>query len=152
MASPNNKNHFDDDEDMSSTPPPAPLRQRVGDEVEAEVPPPTVEKFVLVPQDDSGSDGEGSGNDDFGNDDFKGSDSDDGEDKAIHNPFRMTPWFKCLICLREEYDCEAKVVLHVVEVIKQDARSPDQTWSNDITRCFRPDDDDDYLTSVFIVI
>jgi hypothetical protein len=49
---------------------------------------------------------------------------DNGKDKAMCHPFRTTPsgilWFKCLIYLREDYDFEAKVVLHVLEVIKQD--------------------------------
>jgi hypothetical protein len=64
-------------------------------------------------------DGECSSSDDG---DGGGSSSDDGEDKAIHIPFRMTPsgimWYNCLICLMEEYDFEAKVVLHGLEVIK----------------------------------
>jgi hypothetical protein len=74
----------------------------------------------------------GSGNDDLGrgsdDSDGEGSGSDDGEDKAMCIPFRTTParvlWFKCPMCLREEYDFEPKVVLHAVEVIKQDAGSP----------------------------
>jgi hypothetical protein len=33
-------------------------------------------------------------------------------------------WYKCPICLREEYDSKAKVVLHALEVIKQDAGTP----------------------------
>jgi hypothetical protein len=67
---------------------------------------------------------EGSGSDDLGNDDNEGSDSDDSDskgsddddskDKAMHIPFRTTlsgiMWYKCLICLSEEYDSETKVV------------------------------------------
>jgi hypothetical protein len=33
--------------------------------------------------------------------------------------------FECRICLGEEYDSEAKVVLHAIDVIKQDAGSLD---------------------------
>jgi hypothetical protein len=62
-------------------------------------------------------------------DEHDGSDNDDSEDKALHIPFRMTPAgimsFKCRICLGEEYDSEAKVVLHAIDVIKQDAGSLD---------------------------
>jgi hypothetical protein len=86
-----------------------------------------------------GSDSEGSGSDDLGSDNSEGSSNDnddgedngsnDGEDKAMHIPFRMTParimWFKCPVCLGEEYDSKAKVVPHVVEVIKQDVGSLD---------------------------
>jgi hypothetical protein len=95
---------------------------------EAEVPLLAAKKVVSVLQDDSGSDGEGYVNDDLGSDDGEGCGSDDSEDKAMHIPFRMTPrimWFKCPICLREEYDLEAKMVLHVLEVIKQDAGMPE---------------------------
>jgi hypothetical protein len=117
--------------------------------VEAAVPLPTGGKVVSILQDDSGcdaegSDGEGRSNDDLSSDDGEGSDnddsqgsnngdgedsgSDDGEDKAVHIPFRMTlagiVWFKCLICIREEYDSKAKVVLHAIEVISQDVGSP----------------------------
>jgi hypothetical protein len=59
-----------------------------------------------------------------GGDDDEGSSSDDGENKAMYIPFMMTPsrimWYKCPICLGEEYGSEAKVVLHALEVIKQD--------------------------------
>jgi hypothetical protein len=103
MVSPSNKCRFDDDEGPSSTPLPAPLRQRVGDEVGEEVPPvveavspPLAAKnVVLVPQDDINSDDEGS--------DDMGSSSDNGEDKAMHIPFSTTPpgimWYKCPIWL-----------------------------------------------------
>jgi hypothetical protein len=86
------------------------------DEVGAEVPPmedvvvlpPVAKKVVSIPQDDG-----------------RGSGSDDGEDKAIHIPLRMTPfgimWFNCTICLKEDYDSKAKAMHHVLEVIKQDA-------------------------------
>jgi hypothetical protein len=113
----------------------------VGDEVGAEVmlvakaaiAPPTAEKVVSVPQDDSDDEGsdndsEVSSHDDLGRDDGEGSGNDNGEDKALRIPFRMTPtgvmWFKCPVCLREEYDSKAKVVLHAVNVIKEDAGSP----------------------------
>jgi hypothetical protein len=59
----------------------------------------------------------------------EGSSSDDNEDKAMCIPFRTTPsgimWFKCPVCLREEYDSKAKVLLHALEVIKQDAGTSD---------------------------
>jgi hypothetical protein len=72
---PSDKHCSDDDESPSSTPPLDPLRRRVGDEVRAEalpvaevaVPPLIAHMFVLVAQDDSGSDGEGS--DDLGSND-----------------------------------------------------------------------------------
>jgi hypothetical protein len=80
------------------------------------------EKVVLVSQDDNNNDGEGSGSDDLGTDDGEGSGSDDGKDKAMRVPFRTTPsgitWFKCHVFLEEEYDSEAKVVLHALKVIK----------------------------------
>jgi hypothetical protein len=68
----------------------------------------------------------------LGCDDGEGSDSDgegsgstDGEDKAMYIPFRKTTsgimWFKCPVCVKEEYDSEVKVVHHTLEVIKQDA-------------------------------
>jgi hypothetical protein len=144
MASPSNKRRLDDDEGPLSTPPSALLRWRVGDEVGAEVslvadtavPPPPAKKVVSIPQDNNNNDGVG--NDDFGSDNCEGSDnndgegsgsdSDNGEDNAMHIPFMMTPsgimWYKCPVCLREEYDSEAKVVLHALEVIKQDVRMP----------------------------
>jgi hypothetical protein len=58
MASPSNKCRFDDDEDPSSTPPLAPLKQRVVNEVgvvvlpmaQTAVPLVAAEKVVLVPQ------------------------------------------------------------------------------------------------------
>jgi hypothetical protein len=128
MASPSNKCHFNDDEGLSSTPLSAPLRRRVGDEVGAVVPP-TAEKVVSVTQDDSGSNGEGSSSDYLGSDDSEVSGNDDGENKAMCIPFRTTPYgmmrFKCPICLGEEYDSEAKVVHHALEVIKQDVETLD---------------------------
>jgi hypothetical protein len=61
--------------------------------------------------------------------DSEGRSRDDGEEKAMHIPFRKTTsgimWFKCSICVEEEYDSEAKVVHHGLEVIKQDAGMPD---------------------------
>jgi hypothetical protein len=81
------------------------------------------ENVVSVLQDDSGSGSEG--NNDLGSDDGEGSGSDDDKDKdkAMCIPFTMTPfgimWYKCPICL-EEYDSEAKVVLHALEAFKQD--------------------------------
>jgi hypothetical protein len=96
---------------------------------EAEVPLLAAKKVVSVLQDDNGSDGEGYVNDDLGSDDGEGCSNDDSEDKAMHILFWMTPsrimWFKCPICLGEEYDLEAKMVLHVLEVIKQDAGMPE---------------------------
>jgi hypothetical protein len=116
---PRNKRRFNDDIGPSSTPLLAPLRLRVGDKVGAEVP---SMAEAMVPQDDSGSDGWGS--DYLGSDDNEGSGSDDGEDKAMHIPFRMTSsgstWYMCPICIGEEYDSDAKVVLHALEVIKHD--------------------------------
>jgi hypothetical protein len=106
---------------------------------------PAAEKVISVLQDDSDTDGEC--NDDLGNDD---SGTDDSEDKAIHIPFMMTSsgimWYKWTVCFVEEYDFETKVVLHGLEVIKQGA------GSNGTTRCSRPDNDNDDLTSLFIVI
>jgi hypothetical protein len=127
MASPSNKCHSDDDEGPPSSPPSAPLRQRVGDKVgvvvppvaEAAVPPLAAEKVVSVPQDDNGSDGKGSSSDDG-----EGSGSDDNEDKVMDNDEDKV-MYKCPICLGEEYDFEAKVVLHALEVIKQDAGTSD---------------------------
>jgi hypothetical protein len=137
---PSNKRRFDDDDGPSSTLPSTPLRRRVGDEVGAEVllvakaaiAPPMAEKVVSVPQDDSDDEGsdndsEVSSHDDLGRDDVEGSGNDNGEDIALLIPFRMTPtgvmWFKCPVCLGEEYDSKAKVVLHAVNVIKEDAGS-----------------------------
>jgi hypothetical protein len=89
---------------------------------DAAVPSPTAGNVVSVPQDDSGSDGKG--NNDLGNDDGESSNHDNGEDKAMHIPLRKTPsrimWYICPVCLEEEYDSEGKVVLHALEVIKQD--------------------------------
>jgi hypothetical protein len=163
MDSPSNKHRFDDDGGLSSALSPAPLRRCVGDEVGAELPleaeaavsPPIVEKVLLVPQDNCDSDGEG--NDDLGSDDGEGSgindgdgegiDRDDSEDKAMCIPFKTTPsrvmWYKCPICLREEYDSEAKVV-------SSNKMRGCRTWSNSTARCCRPDDDD--MSSLFIVI
>jgi hypothetical protein len=132
MASPSNKCRFDDDEGPSSILSLAPLRQRLGDEVGAEAPPVV---RAVVPQGDSNnddegsdSDGKGSGSDDLGSNYGEGNGSDGGEDKAMCVPFRTTlariMWFKCPVCLKEEYVYEAKVVLHVVDVIIQDAGSP----------------------------
>jgi hypothetical protein len=156
MASPSNKCLFDDDEGPPSTPPLAPLRQRMGDEVaakvplvaevavplvaEAAVPPAVVKKVVSVLQDDSNnddegrdSDGEGSGSDDLGKDNGESRDSNDGngegsgsEDSHAH-PFQDDSCWDHVaqvpVCLREEYDSEAKVVLHAIDIIKQDAGS-----------------------------
>jgi hypothetical protein len=120
----------------------------VDDEVGAEVspvaevvvPPLVAMKIVSVSQDNNDSDDESNDSDGVGNasddlgsssddDEHDGSDNDDSEDKALHIPFRMTPAgimsFKCRICLGEEYDSEAKVVLHAIDVIKQDAGSLD---------------------------
>jgi hypothetical protein len=61
----------------------------------------------------------------LGNDDSdgEGSSSDGSKDKAMCISFRVTLsrilWYKCPMCLREEYDSEAKVVFHTLEVIKQ---------------------------------
>jgi hypothetical protein len=86
------------------------------------VPLPAGEKVVSVPQDDN--DGKGSNNDDFSTDDDEGSGSNDDEDKAICIPFCTTPAgsmsFKCPMCLGEQYDSEATVVLHAIDVSKQD--------------------------------
>jgi hypothetical protein len=144
MASPSNKCRFDDDEDPSSTPPLAPLKQRVVNEVgvvvlpmaQTAVPLVAAEKVVLVPQKDNGSDnrgsdgdGEGRRSNGMGSDDGEGSGSDDDEDKALRIPFRTTPlgimWFKCPVCLGEEYYSEAKLVFQAVDISKQDAGSPD---------------------------
>jgi hypothetical protein len=85
--------------------------------VEVSVPPLVAENVGSVPPDCSGSNGEGSSN----NDD-EGSGSDVGEDKAKRIPFRKAPsgimWYKCPICLREDYDSVFKVVLHTLDVIK----------------------------------
>jgi hypothetical protein len=109
----------------------------VGDEVGvdvllvagAAVPLPATERVVSVPQDNSNSDDECSGSDDMDNNNGGGSGSDDGEDKATRIPFKTTPsrimWFKCPICVGEEYDYEDKVVLHALEVIKQNVGTPD---------------------------
>jgi hypothetical protein len=99
---------------------------------EVAVLPSAAEKVVSVPQDDSDSGGEGHDNGEGSssdNGDGKGSSNDNGEDKAMHIPFRTTPsgimWFKCPICLGTKFDSEAKVVLHALDVIKQDAGMPD---------------------------
>jgi hypothetical protein len=87
------------------------------------------EKVVSVLQDDSGSNGEGNGSFNLGSDDCEGS--------GMCIPFKMTPsgimWYKCHVCLREEYDSKAMVVLHALQVIKQDAGARDMvTWHHQV--------------------
>jgi hypothetical protein len=71
---------------------------------EAAIPLPVAEKVVSVTQDE-GSDDVGSNDGKrIKSDDSDDNSSDDGEDKAMCIPFRMTPsrimWYKCPICLK----------------------------------------------------
>jgi hypothetical protein len=58
-------------------------------------------------------------------------------------------WYNCLICLVEGYDFEAKCFTAWKSSNKMRGH---RTWPNGTARCFRPDDNDNDLTSLFIVI
>jgi hypothetical protein len=92
--------------------------------------PPEVEEVVPVPRDDDDSNNDNavssSYDEDSGSDNNDNSSDDEG---TLHIPFQVTPsgihWFKCLICLGEEYDASIKVVLHAFDFIANNMIAPD---------------------------